>query len=88
MILYAMIMETIDPEKDAEVLDDHLDYLKKYLDEGKIYAKGPFLDHSGGLIIYNTETIEEARELIENDPVIKHKSRKYTLKEWRSTIEI
>ncbi len=88
MILYAMIMETVDPEKDAEVLDEHLEYLKKYLEEGKIYAKGPFLDHSGGLIIYNTENIEEARELIENDPVIKYKSRKYTLKEWRSTIEI
>ena len=88
MILYAMLMETVDPEKDAEVLDEHKAYLAKYLEEGKIYAKGPYTDHTGGLIIYNTETIDEARELIENDPVIKHKSRKYTLKEWRSTIEI
>lgn len=88
MILYAMIMETIDSEKDAEVLDEHKAYLAKYLESGKIFAKGPFTDHSGGLIIYNTESIEEAKELIENDPVIKYNSRKYTLKEWKSTIEI
>ncbi|OHW61797.1 YciI-like protein [Andreesenia angusta] len=88
MILYAVIMETIDAEKDAEVLDVHKAYLAKYIEEGKIFAKGPFTDHSGGLMIYNTASEEEARELVENDPVIKEKSRKYTIKEWRSTIEI
>lgn len=87
MILYAAILETIDPEKDAEVLDVHKAYLAKYIEEGKIYAKGPFTDHSGGLIIYNVATEAEAKELIENDPVIKENSRKYTLKEWKSTIE-
>lgn len=88
MILYAAILETIDPKKDAEVLDIHKEYLAKYIEEGKIYAKGPFTDHSGGLIIYNVENEAEAKELIENDPVIKENSRKYVLKEWKSTIEV
>ncbi|MCF6459775.1 YciI family protein [Clostridium sp. Cult3] len=87
MILYAAILETIDPEKDAEVLDEHKAYLNRYIDEGKIYAKGPFTDHSGGLIIYNVETIDEAKSIIEKDPVIREKSRTYKLKEWRSNIE-
>ena len=87
MIFYIAIMKTIDPSKDAEILDEHLEYLKKYIDEGKIYAKGPFLDHSGGLIIYDVESYDEAKNLIENDPVIRDKSREYTLKEWRSNIE-
>ncbi len=87
MIFYVAIMKTVDPVKDAEVLPDHLAYLTKYIDEGKIYAKGPFLDHSGGLIIYEVASFEEAKSLIENDPVIKEKSRVYTLKEWRSSIE-
>ncbi len=84
MILYAAILKTIDPIKDAEILDIHKAYLQKYIDEGKIYAKGPFTDHSGGLIIYNVENMELAIELIENDPVIIHNTRTYELKEWRS----
>lgn len=87
MILYAAILETIDPKKDAEILDVHKAYLQKYIDEGKIFAKGPFTDHSGGLVIYKVDSYEEAKKLAENDPAVLEKSRTLTLKEWRSNIE-
>lgn len=87
MILYVAILNTIDSEKDAEILEEHKAYLQKYIDEGKIYAKGPFTDHSGGLIIYSVKTFDEAKEIIDNDPVIRDNSREYILKEWRSNIE-
>ncbi len=87
MILYAAILETIDPKKDAEILDVHKAYLQKYIDEGKIFAKGPFTDHSGGLVIYKVDSFEEAKKLAENDPAVLEKSRTLTLKEWRSNIE-
>lgn len=87
MILYTALLTTIDKEKDQEVLEEHKQYLNKYIDEGKIFAKGPFTDHSGGLVIYSVENIDEAKRIIENDPVIKYNSRQYTLKEWRSNIE-
>ena len=86
MILYAAILKTIDPVKDAELLEDHIAYLNKYIAEGKIYAKGPFLDHSGGLVIFNVENIDAAREIIDNDPISIHKTRTYELKEWRSNL--
>lgn len=86
MILYPAVLETIDAKKDEEILDDHLDYLDSLIDQGKIFAKGPFTDHSGGLIVYMVDSYEEAQELIENDPVILEKSRKYELKEWRSNV--
>jgi uncharacterized protein len=87
MILYAAIMETIDKEKDAEVLPVHLEYLYKMIDEGKVFAKGPFTDHSGGLIIYKASSYEEAKEWAEKDPVVAQKTRKLTLKEWKSNVE-
>ncbi|MGF7058984.1 YciI family protein [Brassicibacter mesophilus] len=87
MILYAAILETIDPQKDSEILDIHKAYLQKYIDEGKIFAKGPFTDHSGGLVVYKAESYEEAKKMAENDPAVLQKSRKLTLKEWRSNIE-
>ena len=87
MIFYVAILETIDAKKDSEILDIHKAYLQKYIEEGKIFAKGPFADHSGGLIIYKTESLEEAKEIAENDPVIIHNSRKLTLKEWKSNLD-
>ena len=87
MIFYVAILETIDAKKDSEILDIHKAYLQKYIEEGKIFAKGPFTDHSGGLIIYKTESLEEAREIAENDPVILHKSRSLTLKKWKSNLD-
>ena len=84
-ILYAAILKMIDPVKDAEILEEHIEYLNKYIASGKIFAKGPFLDHSGGLVIFETENVEEAKELIDNDPVIINNTRSYELKEWKST---
>ncbi|WP_026476511.1 YciI family protein [Alkaliphilus transvaalensis] len=86
MPYYIAFLETIDPEKDAEILEVHKAYLQKYINEGKIYAKGPFTDHTGGLIIYKTNSYEEAKLIAENDPVIKENSRKMTFKEWKSTL--
>ena len=88
MILYVTILETIDAEKDAELLDEHIGYLNQKLEEGILIAKGPFTDHTGGLMIYKADSIEEARKLIEADPAVRDKSRAITLlKEWKSTIE-
>ena len=87
MILYAAILKTIDKKKDEDILDIHKAYLQKYIDNGKIYAKGPFTDHSGGIVIYKVDSYEEAKELAENDPVILEKSRELTLKEWKSNID-
>ncbi|MFA7532980.1 MAG: YciI family protein [Tissierellaceae bacterium] len=86
MILYAAILETIDSKKDEEILEVHIAYLNELIKEGKIFAKGPFTDHSGGLVIYNANSYEEAKELAENDPAVINNSRKLILKEWRSSL--
>lgn len=87
MILYAAILTTIDQDKDAEILDIHKKYLQDLIDEGKIFAKGPFTDHSGGLVIYKANSYEEAMIMAENDPAVIQKSRTLVLKQWRSNID-
>ncbi len=87
MILYAAVLKMEDKEKDDEILEEHIAYLNKYIAQGKIFAKGPFTDHSGGLVIFNTESMEKAREIMDNDPVIVNKTRTYTMKEWKSNFE-
>ncbi len=86
MPYYIAYLEMIDSKKDEEVLAEHKAYLQKYLEEGTIYAKGPFSDHSGGLIVYKTETEGEALDIANNDPVVREGSRKMIFKAWKSTL--
>lgn len=88
MILYTAYFTTVDKEKDNEILDEHLKYIYKLLDDKVIVAKGPFTDHSGGLIIYNAKDMDEALAFINSDPVIREGSRTVQVKEWKSTIEV
>ncbi|SFI84587.1 YciI family protein [Thermoflavimicrobium dichotomicum] len=55
-----------DPEKNQTFRPHHLAYLDQLQQQGKIFAKGPFADGSGGMII----SYEEARQLAENDPYV------------------
>lgn len=87
MIYYVAIMETLDAEKDKEIRTAHIDYLNKLIEAGKIFAKGPFTDGSGGLIIFRVDTYEEARKLAESDPVFVEKTRRLQLHEWKSSLE-
>ncbi len=86
MILYVAYFKVIDKEKEKAILQNHLDYVNRLLQEKIIIAKGPFLDKSGGLIIYHTSSLEEATDYVMNDPVILDGARTVEIKEWKSSI--
>ncbi len=65
---YAAFIRYGNQEKIAEVRPIHRQYLSQLKEAGKLWASGPFTDDSGALIIYETESEEEARQLIERDP--------------------
>jgi len=83
MNYYIGHMKTVDAAKDKEILTEHIDYLNDQINAGKILAKGPFTDHTGGLIIFNVRSLEEAEEIANGDPALKEGSRVYTFKEWK-----
>jgi uncharacterized protein YciI len=57
-----------DSEKIRDLVPEHI----KYWSENRPvnYSGGPFSDRSGGLILFNAESIEKATELAMNDPFI------------------
>jgi len=67
-VKYAAFIRYGNPEKIAEVRPTHRQYLSKLKEAGKLWASGPFTDDSGALIIYEVDSEEEARRLIEQDP--------------------
>ncbi|MCW4039886.1 MAG: YciI family protein [Candidatus Bathyarchaeota archaeon] len=67
--------------KIPSVVPIHVEYWKT--SEVKGYMGGPFVDKSGGLIIFRASSLEEAMEVIMKDPFILEDliERKW-IKEW------
>jgi uncharacterized protein YciI len=63
-------------------LDDHVAYLREFHRCGKLLLAGPFLDSSGGMTILDVATEEEARRILEDDPDVKRKVIKGTVRAW------
>ena len=60
-------------ENEDKIMGDHFLYLKSLLKQKKLFLAGPTLitEDPFGLIILEAKTIEEAKELLENDPSVK-----------------
>ena len=67
----AIIEYAPDPQKIARVRPVHREYIQALKKSGHIAITGPFLDDSGGLLVYEAETKEEAEKLIREDPFFK-----------------
>lgn len=65
---FAAIIEYGNHDVIAEYRPKHREYLGKLREQGKLAASGPFTDDSGALIVYETETADEAEDLLQNDP--------------------
>lgn len=76
------MLPMINKELNQRVRPDHLAYMAALEEEGTIFAKGRFVDGSGGMVIYRAETFEEAEDLAIRDPYVIHGARSYEIREW------
>lgn len=85
MKYFAAILHLLDQEKNVTLRPEHLAFLKAQEAQGRIFARGPFADGSGGLVIYIAASEEAARELAERDPYVIQGARRLELHEWLMT---
>lgn len=83
MAHFAAILYMEKPELNQEYRPHHLEYLAGLEKQGKIFAKGPFGDGSGGMVIYLANSLKEAREMAEGDPYVAKGVRRLELREWK-----
>lgn len=57
-------------EEEAEIMSKHFVYLREKLREGKLIVAGPATTGEFGLSVVETETEEEAIEIMNNDPAV------------------
>jgi uncharacterized protein len=79
---FAAFLKMKDPEKNQQYRQQHMDFLQKNEQEGKIFARGRFTGGEGGLAIYVAESMEEARGLAQSDPYVVLGARTLELYEW------
>ncbi|MGQ3477736.1 YciI family protein [Paenibacillus sp. TY11] len=83
MAHYAAILHIVDTKKRTELHSKHVEFLNSMQEQGKIYAKGPFVDGTGGLVIYVADSLEEAQAMVEKDPYVSEKALSVELHEWQ-----
>ncbi len=62
------LWEDMTPDEDAEVTR-HSGYVKQLYDEGRIVLAGAVLEPATGLVFFNADGEDEARAIMEADPV-------------------
>jgi uncharacterized protein YciI len=82
-MIYAAFLHIVDHDINAEQRLPHLAYINRLHLEGKIIKAGPFIDGFGGLVLYKTESLEEARRLAEQDPVVPTGACTLEMREWQ-----
>lgn len=82
MKYFAAFLKMEKPELNQQYRQAHLDFLADLDEKGFIFARGPFADGTGGLVIYQTENEAEARVLAEQDPYLVNGVRSLDLHEW------
>lgn len=66
---YAAIAQyTTDAATIAKARPAHREYLSGLVQQGKLVMSGPYSDDSGGLLIYEAESPDEAKKLVTDDP--------------------
>lgn len=71
------------PEDLMNIRKAHISYMTDLTEKGHLFAGGPFADFSQALIIYQAESEEKVKELIEKEPYyVNGIFTDYTIWEW------
>ncbi len=78
-MMYLYLMENIKPLS-KELVESHVEHLKKLKKQGKLVLCGPFTDYPGGMVIVLADNLEEATTIAQSDPFISSGCKSYTIR--------
>jgi uncharacterized protein len=85
-LFIALNRALVSSEEMSPYVADHLEYMNELESSGKLFASGPFIQEGilvgDGLTILNTSTLDEARALMLEEPLVKRGLREFQLHTW------
>lgn len=86
MKYFVALLRMKDKEKNTIHREKHVEFLIRKEKEGVIFARGRFSDGEGGMVVYMSESLSDARKLAESDPYVALGARTLELFEWNLKI--
>lgn len=65
----------------------HKDFVRSLIAQGHQAKTGHWAEYGGGMLLFQANSLEEAKAIIERDPLIQHGCVAYELHEWRVVVE-
>lgn len=65
----------------------HKAYVRDLIAKGHQARTGYWAELGGGMLLFEAESIEEARAIVSEDPLVQNGCVKYQLHEWRILVE-
>jgi len=76
---FIYVLRRVNPEplakmsqKEEAIVDEHFEYLKKRLTEGKLTLAGRCIEGEFGIVIFHADSEEQAEDFMKNDPAVKN----------------
>ena len=85
--MYVMVARLTNMLKAMPVAGQYPGWIQKLKDDGRFVAAGKWSDNSGGMLIFRAESIEEAREIAKEDPLVRNQAVQHELKEWDANFD-
>lgn len=65
----------------------HKEYVRDLIAKGHRARSGYWGDYGGGMLLFEAESLEAARQIVARDPLIQNSCVTYELHEWRVVVE-
>lgn len=63
-------------------VSEHKQYVRHLIDCGHNARTGYWGEYGGGMLLFEADSLEEAKKIVANDPLVKNNCVKYDLHEW------
>lgn len=76
-------------EKDVfdQYVPAHREYVQGLIERGHEAKTGYWACRGGGMLLFQAESMEEAKRIVEHDPLVVNDCVSYELYEWRVVVE-
>ena len=82
MKYFAAFLKMKDEIKSKKHRQAHLDFIEDMVGQNHLFSYGRLTDGSGGLLIYQAESLEQATDLANLDPYVELGARELSIHEW------
>src|SRR5699024_351378 len=82
MKYFAAFLKMKDEAKSTEHRQAHLDFVEDMVEKDYLFSYGRLTDGSGGLLIYQADSLEQATKLASADPYVELGARELSIHEW------